>query len=171
MTALRDFFDVLGKAGKVLWVIYLAVVVAVLACVLTGLLRVSCAEGATVTLKWSAPSDNVGVTAYAMHYSTIAPGADTTAWWSAATDVPGLPVPGPLGQSDSVQVTVGPGSYWFNVISRDAAVNWSSWSNWLQVSIPQPPDTTPPAPIRDLRIIIWPNPTPDGRFLRESGGE
>lgn len=106
------------------------------------------ASATSVTLTWTAPSDNVGVVAYAMRYSASAIGSDTTAWWNSASMVSGLPVPSVAGQSDSVRVELPPGTYYFNIVSRDAAMNWSGFSN---VAVKVVSDLLPPSRIYDLR--------------------
>ena len=105
-------------------------------------------EAATVTLTWTAPSDNVGVVAYDLRYSTSPFDSTSSAWWAGASAVTGLPSPSLAGQTDSVSVTLPPGTYYFNIISRDAAMNWSGWSN---VAVKTVTDTAPPFRIWDLR--------------------
>jgi len=132
------------------------------------------AEPAPVTLTWTAPGDDgmTGTaTVYDLRYAGQPPAlGDTITWWQSAARASGLPLPSASGVTDSVVVLLPPGNYWFNIRVADEVPNWSSWSNWLNVLIAAP-DTIPPAPVRDLRVVVWPNPTSDGRFPSESGGE
>ena len=132
---------------------------------------------ATVTLRWTAPADDSNfVTSgralqYDVRYSTALPDTNSPAtWWGSAIQATGEPVPGLAGSTDTTSVALSPGLWWFNIRTADEVPNWSSWSNWLNVLIAAP-DTIPPAPVRDLRVVVWPNPTSDGRFSSESGGE
>ena len=107
---------------------YLLALAIIGAVALLGLLW-STARPATLTLRWSAPGDD-GMTGQAAQYDlrwqTYAPGADSAAWWDAATVVVGLPAPGLSGATDSMSLALPPGSYVFNIRTADEVPNWSS---------------------------------------------
>ena len=111
------------------------------------------------TLLWTAPGDDgsTGRAAlYEARYRTSAiVGTDSLSWWNAATRISGLPVPGTAGTTDSVRVSgLDPyTSYWFMVRAADEASNWSGFSNVPTRPAAARPDSTPPAPIRALRIV------------------
>ena len=86
----------------------------------------------SVSLTWSASTDNVGVTAYNVHRSSISGFIPATA--------------NKLGQTAATTYTdtsfSAPGTYYYLVTAQDAAGNVSSPSN--QASVAAVPDTTPP---------------------------
>lgn len=132
---------------------YLVLAIAAVALAFLILVRPGLTQAADITLTWTAPADNVAVTKYDLRWSAAKP--DTTsvsakdAWWAAATTVSSMPTPAAAGTSQSVLVPgFSVGSYYFVIRSRDAAGNWSEWSN---VAGKQVLDTTPPARVVDLR--------------------
>ena len=84
---------------------------------------------ATITLTWTAPSDNISVTAYDIRYRTG--GAVTEANWGSATQVSNSLTPKSPGQTESLTVTnLDPETtYYFALKSTDAASNESAISN------------------------------------------
>ena len=136
----------------------LAVLVAAAVLLLAPIWNLDAAPLPSLTLDWTAPSDNVGVTAYDARWATSRPDTTSapamTSWWASATPVAGLPAPLVAGTAQSVTVAPAGGfpegaTYYFVTRSRDAAGNWSLFSNvaWRAVV-----DATPPTPILDLRI-------------------
>ena len=88
----------------------------------------------SIGLEWTAPGDdgNVGrAYQYRIRFSTNAVGADTAAWWNAATAAAGLPAPSPAGQVDSARVAglQSGTTYYFLVRAVDDAYNESGFSN------------------------------------------
>lgn len=133
--------------------LYLGLALAGLIAVFVVLIRPGMSQAADITLTWTAPADNVGVVKYDLRWSATRP--DTTsasakdAWWVAATPVSTVPAPAAAGTTQTVLVPgFSVGSYYFVIRSKDAAGNWSDWSN---VAGKQVLDTTPPARIVDLR--------------------
>jgi len=118
------------------------------------LLLATTTEATQVTMRWTVPYDDVGVTNSTMRYSPTPVGADTSAWWQTAYPIYGLPVPGPSGTRDSVFVQLQPGTYYFNILHGDSSGNWSSWSNVAEVIVPELPDTTAPFRVQDLDYYI-----------------
>ncbi len=119
-----------------------------------GTARATSPLDSLATLLWTAPGDDgmIGrATRYDIRMSTASvAGSDTTAWWSAATPVPGLPIPGVPGATDSVTVRgLDPArSYYFVLRTADEIPNWSGFSNL--VVRPIVVDGTAPAAISNL---------------------
>jgi hypothetical protein len=85
-------------------------------------------------IEWTSPGDNGNsgtATSYQVRYSTTAIGADTTAWWNAATAVPSLPTPAAPGTLQSVTLSgLTPiTSYRALLLAFDEAGNRSPYSN------------------------------------------
>lgn len=134
---------------KNIW-IYLGAVVAIL--VLLFVLPVV-AQTASITKTWTAPADDVGVVKYDGRWAVVRPDTTTQAakdaWWAAANVITTMPAPAAAGTTQSVTVSgFGVGTFYFVVRSKDAAGNWSDWSNVSATTIL---DTAPPKPIIDLR--------------------
>jgi hypothetical protein len=113
--------------------------------------------GGTAVIEWEAPGDD-GWSGRAARYelryrATPVLGADTLVWWNAGTVVPGLPLPGEPGATDSVVVAdLNPSlTYYFMLRVGDEVPNWSAFSN--VVVKPAWPDGIPPAVIRDLEAL------------------
>jgi hypothetical protein len=119
----------------------------------------------TTTLEWTAPGDdgNVGTAAfYEMRFAATPVGADTLAWWNAATPVAGLPNPQVAGTTQSVVVSSGlqwATTYYFILRATDDGLpqpdgqpvpNTSGWSNVASVAFGPAPDNEPPARVIDL---------------------
>jgi hypothetical protein len=93
------------------------------------------ASATSVTLTWTAPSDDSGkVTAYDLRVSPTA--MTTEAQFLAASAAAGAPIPGAAGSPQTATVTkLLPGTaYHFALRARDAAGNWSAVSNDATVS-------------------------------------
>jgi chitodextrinase len=109
----------------------------------------------TVRLTWTAAGDDslTGLaSSYDLRYST---GAITTANFAAATRwlaIPALAAPGTV-QSATVTGLTPSTSYWFAIKTADEVPNWSGISNVIVRTTLAPPDTTPPAAIRDLGYL------------------
>lgn len=142
-----------------------AILAALVVLVLLGLLLFvvpfpAHSQVASIALSWTAPGDdgNVGTASrYDLRWSITRPDTTSTAakdaWWAAATAVAGVPTPLIAGSAQSVVVSPAGGfttgrTYYFVIRSADEVPNWSAWSN---VAVKGIPDTTPPAPIIDLR--------------------
>lgn len=102
-----------------------------------------------VVLSWTAPGDNGTegrASAYELRYSTAPPGADTTAWWSAATAIPSPPAPRSAGLAESLAVSglAAEVPHFFALRAVDEAGNRSGISNVTSAS--PAPDTTGPPP-------------------------
>jgi len=136
---------------------------AVLVVAMVGLLTAGCSRNApaqgnvthnSVKLSWTIPGDDslIGrATSYDLRYSTS---PITAANFGSATRYLGAPTPGIAGARDSVVVAgLQPlTTYHFAIKTADEVPNWSGVSNIVTVTTLEPPDTTPPAAIRDLRI-------------------
>ncbi|MDO8498665.1 MAG: fibronectin type III domain-containing protein [bacterium] len=81
-----------------------------------------------VSLSWSAPADNVGVTSYDIRYNTA---TITEANWASATQANGEPTPSAPGTLQSFTVTglTSNKTYYFAIKSSDAVANISAISN------------------------------------------
>ena len=121
--------------------------------------RLSDAQVPSITLDWTAPGDDGDVgtcTVYSMRWSaarpdTVSSGAPSSAWWNAATVVPGMPTPLPAGSRQSVTVA-GPftaGTYYFVLTACDEVPN-CSYSN-VSVKTVTLLDVIFPARIVDLK--------------------
>lgn len=123
--------------------------------------RLDAQARASIIVEWTATGDDASsgtVAANDLRWATSRP--DTTsstakaAWWAAANVVSPMPTPLVAGSAQSVTVSPVGGfpegaTYYFVLQSRDDANNWSGWSNvaWITIT-----DTTPPAPILNLRV-------------------
>jgi phosphodiesterase/alkaline phosphatase D-like protein len=108
----------------------------------------------TVKLSWTATGDDSltgRATSYDLRYSTA---PITAANFSAATRFAATPLPAVSGARDSVVVTgLNPTTtYYFALKIADEVPNWSGLSNVATATTLAPPDTIPPAAIRDLKI-------------------
>ncbi len=88
----------------------------------------------SATVSWTAASDNVGVVRYNVHRST-------TAGFTPAT---ANRVGQPTGTSHT-DSGLAAGTYYYRVTAEDAAGNVSAPSTELAVTVPPPPDATPPS--------------------------
>ena len=89
---------------------------------------------AAFTLTWTAPGDdgNVGTAAaYDLRYSSD---SATVAAWSSAIQATGEPSPRPAGSTETFQVSLPPGKYWFAIRARDEAGNQAAVSNLVSKS-------------------------------------
>ncbi|GAA3400545.1 fibronectin type III domain-containing protein [Paenibacillus hodogayensis] len=130
----------------------------------------------SVKLTWTAPGDNgnTGTAAsYDIRYRTGP--SFTEADWATATQAQGLPAPAAAGTSQSFTVggLAANTTYSFAIKTKDAAGNESGISNAATVkTLPSAAtDTTPPAPIADLKLgyaaassinLTWTAPGDDG---------
>ncbi len=99
-------------------------------------------NGDDVAVSWTAATDAIGVTAYAVHRGTtadFAPSASTL----LADDVTGTQ----YTQSDA-----GVGTWFYRVLARDAAGNWSAASDAASATID--PDTTAPTVPTGLAAVV-----------------
>lgn len=90
---------------------------------------------AAITLTWTAPGDDgrIGtVSSYDVRYSLD---SSTVAAWSSATQATGEPAPRPSGITESFQLSLAPGTYWFAVRSEDDAGNQSALSNIIRRTV------------------------------------
>ena len=113
-------------------------------------LSVTTTSAASVSLRWTAPTDNSGKAAsYNIRYSTMAISDDTT--FAAATPATGAPVPATPGQQENFTVSgLSPATlYYFAIKSADSSGNVSNLSN-VAMPTTQAPDTTAPAAVTDL---------------------
>jgi chitodextrinase len=92
------------------------------------------ADGLTVSLTWSASTDDVGVVAYELFYGSFDLGSFTDTVLTLIGFKPGTP-------------------YTFTVKARDAAGNLSVASNQTTVLLATPPDTTPPSAPTNLTAV------------------
>jgi len=88
----------------------------------------------SVALAWTAPGDdgNSGTaTSYEMRYSQNPVGADTSAWWAAATSVGTMPPPLRAGSRESFIVAGLPAAttFYFAIRTSDEVPNVSGFSN------------------------------------------
>ena len=106
-------------------------------CLLAALCASACGAANTpssITLEWTAPGDDAltgSASLYDLRYSSSQVGADTLAWWNAASSATGLPAPSPAGQTDSATVTslIPETTYYFILRSYDDGGNSSGYSN------------------------------------------
>ena len=113
-------------------------------------LSVPATTAASVSLRWTAPTDNSGKAAsYNIRYST-SPIADDAAF-TAATAATGAPVPANPGQQENFTVSgLTPATqYYFAIKSADSSGNISVLSN-VPMGTTQAPDTTAPAAVTNL---------------------
>ncbi len=106
----------------------------------------------SVTLGWTAPGDD-GTTGQAAQYEVRYSTSPITATnWAAATLVADVPTPKAPGSPETLTVaSLQSGvTYYFAVKTADENPNWSALSN--VVNSMTSGDTTPPAPVSDLRI-------------------
>ena len=109
----------------------------------------------SVTLRWTAPGNDSTTGRAARYDLRYAPATISLATFPLATVVPGMPLPSPAGQRDSVTATNLPtGRIYFAIKSADAAGNWSGLSNVVMslsqtASVSNPPVQLSPS---------WPNP-------------
>jgi chitodextrinase len=92
------------------------------------------ADGLTVSLTWSASTDNFGVTGYELFYGSFDLGTFTDTVLTLIGFKPGTP-------------------YTFTVKARDAAGNFSVASNATTVLLAAPVDTTPPTTPTNLTAV------------------
>jgi phosphodiesterase/alkaline phosphatase D-like protein len=113
-------------------------------------LSVTATSAATVSLRWTAPTDNSGKAAsYNIRYSTSAITDDAT--FAAATAASGAPAPATAGQQENVTVSgLSPATqYYFAIKAADSSGNVSALSNGA-TGTTQAPDTTAPAVVTNL---------------------
>jgi len=123
----------------------------------------------SVSLTWTAP-ENTGESGPAEAYDLRYSHQPADQLWETATPVDSLPAPAEPGTQEDLTVSglMADSLYSFALRSRDAAGNWSGFSNLIWV---QPADTIPPAPILDLALrdvtpttatLTWTAPGDDG---------
>jgi hypothetical protein len=115
-------------------------------------LTVTQATPSWLALTWTATGDdgsNGMAARYDLRYAT-APITEEN--WAAAAQCTGEPAPMTTGQSESFTVTGLPSAtaYYFAIKVADEIPNWSDLSNIATGATGVPPDTTPPAAVRDL---------------------
>lgn len=86
------------------------------------------------SLRWTAPGDDGDFgrgSLYDLRYSATPVGADSAAWWSAARQATGEPLPSPAGVPDSCEIAglSADSTYYLMIRTRDDASNWSGYSN------------------------------------------
>lgn len=102
-----------------------------------------------VTLLWTAPGDDGQVGTAAAYDLRYASDSATVAGWGSATQATGEPAPKAAGTSESFQLNLSQGTWWFGLRTRDEAGNESATSNIVKTIIA---DTTPPGVVLDLRV-------------------
>lgn len=113
------------------------------------------AQVSTIVLEFTSPGDDGDVgtaSSYELRYSTTPVGADTTAWWNAATIYPNMPQPLVAGTLTTVNITPATpfltgNTYYFIMKACDEVPNCSGYSN---VATKLLPDMIPPARIVNL---------------------
>lgn len=114
-------------------------------------LRVTSQPGRVVTVRWVASGDD-GATGqasqYDIRYSTAQLNA---ASWDSATAVVSLPLPGPPGTLERLDLNDLPlGAWHFALKTADEVPNWSAMSNVVTAEVA---DLVPPGRITDLRVV------------------
>lgn len=110
----------------------------------TGL-NATAASSAQVNLAWTAATDNVGVTGYAVQRCQ----------GSSCTDFSQIATPSGTSFSDSGRSPST--TYRYRVLARDAVPNWGSPSNIASVTTPALPDTQAPSTPTGLQLTPGPN--------------
>ncbi len=107
---------------------------------ITDLAATTGATNGSVNLTWTAPSDNIGVTAYQVKYSKTAIN-DETDWANATAVTSGIPMPGSAGTVESMTVNGLPlgVTYYFAVRAQDATPNLSASWNTDDAAVKSPP--------------------------------
>lgn len=100
-------------------------------------------SGRTVSLSWAAAVDNVGATAYEVHRGTTA-GFTPSAATALSSTVTG---------TSYADANVGDGTWYYRVLARDAAGNWSAPSASASATV-VPPDTTAPSVPADVTASV-----------------
>lgn len=107
----------------------------------------------SLRLDWTAPLDTgVGSTGNVTQYELRRLAGSPGAWdWNTGTGL-ATGTPAAAGEAEQLTVTGLPagGTVAFRIRSRDAAGNWSFLSAVTEVTLPDPPDTTPPSVIANL---------------------
>jgi len=138
--------------NKPRWTTIAITIFAFITLIITIIINVSCAPVQadppvkTVLLTWTAPLDNVGVTGYEVRLSI-----DSTLFytdWNGLDSVHYEGIPKQAGQTESLLVDVGEGTWFFNVRAFDAAGNLAQPSNSAMRVI----DITIPERILDLDV-------------------
>jgi chitodextrinase len=108
-------------------------------------LNATAESSAQINLSWSASTDNVGVTGYAVQRCQ---GAGCTGFSQIAT---------PSGTTFSDSGLSPSTAYRYQVLARDAVPNWSGASNIASGTTPAPPDTQAPSAPTGLQLAAGPN--------------
>ncbi|MCA9727946.1 MAG: PD40 domain-containing protein, partial [Candidatus Eisenbacteria bacterium] len=132
-----------------------------------------------VTLTWTAPADDDGVSGVASYEIRWATDPIDDASWEAAEPVLTDLIPGEPGASESMVITLPSGSvYHLALRSRDAGGNLSDLSNEPTVDFSA--DTAPPSAVDDLHVVFnsghsltlaWTAPGDDGDVGRAASYE
>ena len=103
---------------------------------------------AAITLTWTAPGDDANVGTAAVYDVRYASDSATVANWTNATQASGEPTPRAAGTTETLQLNLPAGKYYFAIRTRDEAGNQSGPSNIVSVT---QADVIPPSAIVDLR--------------------
>jgi chitodextrinase len=109
----------------------------------------------TVRLTWSAPADDGAAARAASYDLRRLEGGLTDETWGSAAEIPGAPVPSAASEAETLLVPgLAAGTVQaFALKAADGSGNISLLSNVATVTVPFPPDTTPPEPVTDLRGV------------------
>jgi chitodextrinase len=108
-------------------------------------LSATAASSAQINLSWSASTDNVGVTGYAVQRCQ---GAGCTSFAQIATPSSNTFIDSGLSPSTT---------YRYQILARDAVPNWSSASGIATAMTLAPPDTQAPTTPTGLTLTVGPN--------------
>lgn len=86
------------------------------------------------SIRWTAPGDDGDMgraSLYDLRYAAIPVSADSAAWWNAARQAAGEPLPSMAGLPDSCEIAglSADSTYYLMLRTRDEASNWSGYSN------------------------------------------
>lgn len=84
---------------------------------------------AAITLTWTAPGDDANVGTAAVYDVRYSLDSSAVVGWTSATQATGVPAPRTSGTTETFQLNLSPGKYWFAVRTWDEAGNQSLISN------------------------------------------